>query len=156
VADTVATGLLCFVKKFIYRIDEIDKIDDAGFHVDTGAHADGHIDLVSFQRDRGGGNFLADSIGNLDGKIEVGVREDDRKNLATVTTHNIGGSHFSTADIRQLLEHQVAGLVAMAIVDALEMVDINKHQAGGRAAALGAIQFVLQYGLEMAIVKQAG
>ncbi len=46
--------------------------------------------------------------------------------------------------MRHLLQRVVAGKMAVAVVDALEAIDVD-HQAGnGSAAALGSRQFLLQ------------
>jgi hypothetical protein len=54
--------LLRFVQVFINRIDEINQIEDTGFHVNTGTHTRGQIDFAFVGRYRAIGNLFTDPV----------------------------------------------------------------------------------------------
>src|SRR5690606_968403 len=68
----------------------------------------------------------------------------------------IGASQFALGNVGELAQHQVAYLVAMHVVDILEVVQVNQGDMQACAATFGARQLFIKTGQEMAPVEQAG
>ena len=61
------------------------------------------------------------------GRVEHGARKQQHELLATVAADPIDLARFVFQNGGQLLEHLVTGLVAVRVVDALEVVEIAHH-----------------------------
>ena len=105
----------------------------------------------------------------LDGRERVGqaAREVDRvagvaggddhaELLAAETADDVGAAHGAAQQVGEVAQHLVAGAVAVDVVDALEVVDVE-HQHGDRVAhTAGARQLGAQPLVEVAVVVEAG
>src|SRR3546814_13122128 len=69
----------------------------------------------------------AHAVGNGDGDLGIDVRHHDDEFLAAVARHQVDVAHAPRYPLGQLDQHLVAALVAVAVVDALELVDVE-HQ----------------------------
>ena len=76
---------------------------------------------------------LAQHLGQLAGAGAIGVRTDQQELLATPAADGVGGARAGPQQLRQLDQYLVARLVAMLVVDQLEMVDVDQDDAEGMA-----------------------
>ena len=92
--------------------------------------------------------FSASSHGRL--------RQHDRELVAAEARAGVADAHLRVDAVRHLAQHRVAGQVAVLVVDALEVIDVD-HQAGeGLVGALGARQLLAQARVQVAAVVEAG
>ena len=97
-------------------------------------------------------------------QVPVGHRpEHDEEFLAAPARDVVAGAHHPAQHLRHLLQHPVAGLVAVGVVDVLEMVDVDQrehHHFVGRATTHGFAVVVGDVGGDLvgqvAAVAQAG
>src|SRR3546814_4658291 len=59
--------------------------------------------------------------------LDIGVRHHDDEFLAAVARHQVDVAHAPRYPLGQLDQHLVAALVAVAVVDALELVRSEEH-----------------------------
>ena len=121
------------------------------------AHRDGQgaLDLLR-ERDRLCGDAFADALGQLRGLGGAGVGQQDGKLVAAEARGRIHAANLGFDALRDLLERDVARQVPIAVVDALEVVDVH-HQAGdGACLALSARELLLQALLQIAAVVPPG
>ena len=74
------------------------------------------------------GHGLAQAAGQIAGAMEIGVGADDQELLAAPAARDVGQAHHVLDDACQIHQHLVAGLVAVAVVDPLEVVQIQQQQ----------------------------
>ena len=68
------------------------------------------------------------------GVRQAGVRHDHHELLAAVAARQVDGAHIGGQPHGELAQHLVADVVAEAVVDLLEVVDVD-HQRRHRLAA---------------------
>ncbi len=76
--------------------------------------------------------------------------------IAAETAHRVAGAHRAPDPLRHRLEQLVAGIMAVAIVDLLEMVQVHEHQRQRLMLAAGKPQGLLQPVLQQQPVRQPG
>jgi hypothetical protein len=76
--------------------------------------------------------------------------------VAADARDHVGGAHVADKHSGDRLEHGVAGGVAMAIVDRLEVVEIEKNKRRARAVTLDVSERALEFSLEAATVERLG
>ena len=87
---------------------------------------------------------------------DLGARQQDRELVAAEARAGVAGANLRLGAPRDFLQRLVAREMAEAVVDLLEMIDVD-HQAGQRlAGAFGARQFLAQPVVEVAPVVPAG
>src|ERR671924_190744 len=87
---------------------------------------------------------LEDPVGDVRRLLEVSDPvEEDRELVAAEARDGIGGPHGADEALRDLLEDDVARRVAEAVVDGLEVVEVDEHDADGGRASLGAHERLL-------------
>ena len=74
----------------------------------------------------------------------VDVLADDEELVAAEPRDGVGRAHGGGEPARERDEHRVAGRVAVEVVDALEVVDVDVEHGGVRARALGVRERVLE------------
>ncbi len=96
------------------------------------------------------------ALGQLHGVHDFRAGQQDREFVATEARAGVARANLRLGAPRDFLERLVARQVAEAIVDLLEVVDVD-HEAGQRlAGALGARQLLAQPVVEVAPVVPAG
>ncbi|MNN81357.1 hypothetical protein D3C81_1981760 [compost metagenome] len=75
------------------------------------------------------GKALADFIEHFAGRFDIGVRHDDGELLAAVSANEIGLAQALLEKQRQALDHPVTHGVTVAVVDPLEVIDIEHREA---------------------------
>src|SRR5207245_2246621 len=92
----------------------------------------------------------------MSGDLQRGFRQNKRKLLTTVTAGNVFLPCSTLHEVAQLAEHSVARLVAQAVVEALEVVEVEHDQPQAAPTARQAVQLALERLLHVAPVEQAG
>ena len=88
--------------------------------------------------------------------MRVGLRHGDRKLVATDPAADIGGSHHALQLLRHQLERTVACAVPVAVVDLLQVVDVDHHHGDLAVVPLCKSHLALDCALELAAVGQSG
>ncbi len=102
------------------------------------------------------GDREAKSVGDDRGAAEAGLRHHDNEFLAAQAADQIDAAYVAQRTLSQFAQHVVAGEVAVAVIDLLEMVDVEHHQRG-RGGALGQPRHQLgQMGKDVAPVVEPG
>ena len=114
-----------------------------------------YADLAAAQLERRALDRAAHALGELD--AVVGVAADQQGELFAAVT----GRHVGLADDRlqggaDAFEQVVAGFVAVAVVEALEVVEVEHDQGELAAVAVGLGDLVVQVVGEGAVVVEAG
>ena len=87
-------------------------------------------------RERFAGDPPAQTFGHHGGDRHVGFRHHDDEFLAAIAAGEIDIADRLADAQRELAQHIVAGIVAVAVVDRLEIIDVE-HQHRDRLAARG-------------------
>ena len=82
--------------------------------------------------------------------------QNKQKLLAAVAAHPVVGAHCALKDCADLLEHVVAGQVAVGVVDVLEVIQIRQNNAQRHAVAARAVHLLVQPFNHDAVIPQAG
>ncbi len=86
----------------------------------------------------------------------VAVGEEQRELVAAEAGHHVGVAHRAAQDAADGDQQLVAGVVAEAVVDLLEVVEVEQQHRAGRAVASAALEVSLELGVEATPVGQAG
>jgi hypothetical protein len=107
---------------------------------------------VAVQREAQRLDPRAHALGEVEGALEIGAREDDGELLAAVAGRLVDLARLLAQHRGHRGEHPVAGLVAVGVVDRLEVVDVEHDQADARLEAPRALDLVGQRLLEAPVV----
>ena len=88
--------------------------------------------------------------------LGVGAADQHGEFISTQARHHVVGTHVFAQAVADGAQHQVAGIVAVAVVDRLEMIQIDQHQRHRLAAALGIGQRHFGALDQVAAVRQLG
>ena len=86
---------------------------------------------------------------------KVGLGEDQRELLAAVSTGEVDLAHAAEQELPDGAQDRVAGLVAMGVVDLLEVVEVEEDERERVADAVGATPLQHELLIERAPVCQA-
>ena len=86
--------------------------------------------------------------------LHVGVRKDDRELIATHPERAIATTHDRCRDLADGGQEAVARIVAVAVVDGLESIDVEQQQGDRDPVAVGVVQLSRQLVLEGAVVSE--
>ena len=106
-------------------------------HAEAGGHAQDAVAVE--QRQRQLLDPCAHALGQVVGAVEVGAGEDDRELLAAVAGGLVDLARGLAQHPGHLAQDDVALLVAVGVVDVLEVVDVEQHERQRLAEALGAL-----------------
>ncbi len=102
------------------------------------------------------GHVQPDAFSDAFGRGQGGVGHDHHELLAAIAAGQVHRPHVAGQANRELAQHLVAGVVAEAVVDLLEVVDVQ-HQGGDRLAVLdGPGHQGVELGGHVAAIVQAG
>src|SRR5262249_54871279 len=90
-------------------------------------HADRDADGVRLEHEEVLAHLLAEGLGEGDSAFERRLGQDDGELLAAVAGEDLVATDARLDDARELLEHEVAREVAVHVVDALEVVDVEEE-----------------------------
>src|ERR1700752_151694 len=99
---------------------------------------------------------MTDPFGDDERLLQVGFRQENGELIATKSRYDVGRPSRSTAHRRKLPERLVARLMAKAVVDLLELVDVNQQERERAKIALKAIPLRIRQALELAPIMEAG
>ena len=105
--------------------------------------------------ERRDGDLLLDPLGEPERVGEAACRHDDRELLAADPAHRVARAHGREEDRRDLGEDVIAGRVAVHVVDALEVVEIEHHERHGRLVGRGDEELLPEPLVERAVVPEA-
>src|SRR3954447_4662531 len=97
----------------------------------------------------------ADALGELHRAERAGAGQDDRELVAPDPVAGVGGALGRADRLAERLEALVAGLVAVGLVDRLELVDVHEHERDRLAGPPAALELASEVLLEGAVVAQA-
>ena len=106
---------------------------------------------------RGGeaGQRGAQSLRELESAPRASVREDDGELVAADAVRLICAAHRRAQRVGERADALVAGLVAVRVVERLEIVEIDQHQGQRQARAPGVLQLAREVLVKHAMVAQA-
>ena len=87
---------------------------------------------------------------------EPARRGDDRELLTADPADAVTGAHGGEEDLRDLREDEVARRVAVDVVDALEVVEVEHHERDGGLVDRRAHELLAELLVERAVVPEAG
>ena len=122
-----------------------------GARRDPDREADGADGAERHARD-----VLLHALGEPVGLGEAARRRDDRELLTADPADGVPGAHAANEDLGDLREHLVAGRVAVDVVDALEVVEIEHHEGDRRVVGGGLDELEPEAFVERAVVPEAG
>ena len=117
--------------------------------IDADAHAAGGMKFVSIELERLG-HGRQQPLNDGAGIVLVPLGQDDHELIPAVAGHDIGPRRACLDASRDALEHHVAGVVAEAVVDDLEVIEVDEQDQ----QALIAHQFLREPQLEQISVTQ--
>ena len=81
------------------------------------------------------GDLGAQVLAQLQRPVGIGLRHQHRELVAGEAGDDVGGPHPFAQDLGDLADQVVAGVVAEAVVDRLEAVDVDDHHRALAAVA---------------------
>jgi hypothetical protein len=72
-------------------------------------------------------DLFSHPVGEDHGSVQHGPRQQQHEFFAAVPAGTIDLAHFLAEDLREIAKHDIAGLVAIGVVHALEAVEIAHH-----------------------------
>src|SRR3990167_9415737 len=150
--NPVATIILAAVKRPVGTVDgAFQPIVLLEF---ADPHTDGDRDGLAVETPALLHQRLPDPLGTRPRLLQAGIRKNRQKLLAAPARDQILAAQLSLDRVRHLHQHLVADLVAVAVVDELEVIDIQQQQPDGMSAALKACQLLLGQIEHMPAVEQ--
>lgn len=83
------------------------------------------------------------------------MSKDEGELFTTITRHDIAGAQCQFEQAGHLLEGLVSDSMTKAVIEALEVVDVQEHKAKGHALTVGLRDFFSQSGIEGPSVLEA-
>ena len=102
------------------------------------------------------GELGLDAVGGELGGIGVGIGHDHEELVAAEAGYEISGTHSAAEAVGDGAEGEVAGLVAVAVVDLLEAIDVEHERGDAGLALTAASENLCGLALDGAAVERAG
>ncbi len=112
-----------------------------------------HFLAADVDRQRHGLGHGEGHVGGLVGALDVGQQHDEL--VAAQPADGVDLAHAGAHPQRHFTQHDVAGLVAVGVVDGLELVEVEEHDGGAAALAAPGGQRLVQAVQEQDAVGQA-
>ncbi|MNN23517.1 hypothetical protein D3C81_1369190 [compost metagenome] len=126
----------------------------AGIERDADARGDAHFDLVELHRPR---QFAEQAAGDFPGTLfGIGTGNQHRELIPAQARHAVAGTYALAQAMTDALQEEVAGIVAMGVVDRLEVIQVDQHESQGFALIVGKVQCQFCLFHQMAAIRQAG
>lgn len=159
--DAVAAKAFGRVERLVGRAQQPVGAAAIGRTRNVAGDADAEGDVLaspfSAMGDRQGHDGDADILGDGAGGVAIHVRQDQRKFLAAIAAGEIERTPGMPADDGgDRPQAFVAALMAVPVVEQLEMIDVDEQQRHRLLRPLGAVPFAHQHLVEGAPVRQAG
>ena len=116
----------------------------------------GHVELAQLGAEGGGLQLLADPLRQEQRTLGLGLFAEDAELFAAEARDDVRLPLGPPEDRAELLDHHVAGGVAVGVVDALEVVDVGDDEAQLAAEAGRRAELSIQLLQESALVEAAG
>src|SRR6266513_3922231 len=97
-------------------------------------------------------NLLPQALSESDRCIEHGAGQNEKEFLPTIAPDTVDFARLGLQELRELLEHGVAGLVAVVVVYALELVDVAHDERDRLVETDGMLPHVVETILQRASV----
>ena len=97
-----------------------------------------------------------DTIGALASDLDVGLGQDQHELLAAEAARHVATTHGALQQTTEVAQQGVADVVTERIVELLEEVEVDHHDAERAAAAFGAAELALEGLFQIATVEEAG
>src|SRR5579862_3664052 len=152
--DAIAAGMLGLIQGSVGGVQQFLHIDGGVGNGDTEAQADLHTGAAD--DDVASGDVAAHAFGEVPGVGEFAAGSYDEKLFAAAASHGIVRTDNGRDAAGDDAKNRVAGGVAAAVVDGLEVIHVDHDQADGLMIALGAEQVALQDRHDGFAVPQAG
>jgi hypothetical protein len=117
------------------------------------ADGDGHV--VGLDADRFGGRE-AHSFAEAERAFEVRTGENDKELFASPAPCDVSDTKGLTQSVGEHPEDDVAAVMALGVVDMLEMVDVEQDDREGIAVARGDFEVVQELSFEVPAVRKTG
>jgi hypothetical protein len=101
------------------------------------------------------GDGAANPLGDLERLLGRRLGQEDRELFAAETRGDVVVAQLGAEDLRDSLQHRVAGKVAVVVVDVAEQVEVGHDQGQRALEALGAPELLLQRQREVARVEES-
>src|SRR5271165_514978 len=149
-AFAARAGLLVLVKAFVGGFQEFGRRKPV-LRVDGKADADGEGGRVGLQTQGG-----ADAAGDMVPTLAVSVQQKKREFVTAVTRGYFRGAALILHHPGQAVESAVAGQVAEAVVDGLQVIEIEKQESERLMSASSAADLAFETFIKLAVIGQAG
>ena len=106
--------------------------------------------------ERRGFDGVAQPLRHRIGKGDIGVGHHHHEFLAAIAAGQIDAAHIGGDAAGEFLQHLVADVMAMGVVDRLEIIDVHDHESQRLAVLLGVGDQIVQMPAHIAAIVQAG
>ncbi|MCY1448910.1 hypothetical protein D9M71_656190 [compost metagenome] len=90
------------------------------------------------------------------GAAQGQVGKDHAELVATITPGHVGGPQVLLEHLAQLAQHDVTGHMAVGVIDAFEVVNVDQRDSAALMLTLAALELDFQLILPGAVIEQAG
>ena len=154
-AHAVAPGVLGRIQRLVGVVDQGGK--RVVRHLERrNANADRRVHGPAFPLEAQLRHATSNALGGIERAERVGVRQEDRKFFTAEASEQVGLAQRIAGGASNLAQQQVAGQVAMHVVDLLEQVDVDHQQGGRHVVAPAARPFAVGEHQKLAPVVYAG
>src|SRR5690606_13925923 len=120
------------------------------------ADAQGHQQQFALHRQVVLGGLSAQLLGDLPGMVQVGLAQQQQELLSSPAADDVGAAQTAAQALGEGLQRLVAGVVAVAVIEPLELVEVDQQRAQRALLALGVLQRLPGQQVEAAAVGQSG
>ena len=154
--DPVAARLFRHVQRVVGSFHEGITVVDARVRPGRDATAHGALERPPIESERVRLYCFTHALGEGNGRIEHRPRQQQHKLFSTIPTDAIDLSRLLFQDPGELLQHGVAGLMAVGVVHTLEAIQITQHHRHRLVQAARMAERLLQALLDVASIIEAG
>src|SRR5918992_4256322 len=153
--DAVAAGLLSYVERVICRPDQRLTVGYPGVRPGRDAEARRAPDRAALERKRVPLHFFTHTLGKRHSCVQHRAGQQEHELLAPIAADAVDLARLALENLRQLLEHGVAGLVAVGVVHTLELVQVGHDARDGLVQPLPVFPHLAQPLLDVPPVVEA-
>src|SRR3954471_14821416 len=128
------------------------RIGGIGCQSDAGADIQIEAFLVT---ERTPAKEVEDTLGDYQGGVFAGLRQQDYKFIATIAKRRINQPQVGLNRESNLTQQFAANQVAVCVIDLLEVIKVNEHHRKLVPESRGAVNLALQHLVEMPRIEQA-
>src|SRR5690606_364128 len=152
----VAAGRLGGVQRLVRPADQGLGPGDVLVRIHGHPRGDSHPEDLPVSGEEVPGHVLPHALCEDGAVVEVGIGQDRDELLAAVAAQFVDFARCAPQDLRQLLEHAVAHLVAGRVVALLAAVEVEHHEGAAPARRLGPRELLGEDLRDVAVVVAAG